>query len=118
MATAVGRGLAVSFPHVPERRGRLTLVAELPDVLALIGEPDLGERLLWIPEPVVTLIAPVMEQVGGVLCASGGPAAHVSIVARELDLACLMRCEVEGGPAALDGAALAVRPDGTILRED
>jgi hypothetical protein len=116
---AVGSGLAVSFPDVPERRGRLKVIAGLPDVMALIGEPDLGERLLWIEEPVVTLIAPVMEYVGAVLCPSGGPAAHVSIVARELDLVCLMRCELDGAALGeLDGAALVVRPDGTILREE
>lgn len=116
-ARQIGQGLAVSFPDVPSVRGTIAVVSELPDVLALLGRPDLAETLLWVSEPVVTLVAPVMEQVGAILCASGGPAAHVAIVARELDLACLMQCELDDGEA-IDGATLVVTADGTISREE
>jgi signal transduction protein with GAF and PtsI domain len=111
----IGAGLPVSFPDIPSLRGRVTVVRALPDVLALLGE-DLGETLLWISEPVVTLVAPVMEEVAGILCSSGGPAAHVAIVSRELDLPCLMQCRIEDGED-IDGATLVVGADGTIARE-
>jgi hypothetical protein len=112
----IGQGVAVSFPDVPSIRGTVAVVSELPDVLALLGRPDLPDTLLWVPEPVVTLVAPVMEQVGAILCASGGPAAHVAIVARELDLACLMQCRLGDGEE-IGGATLVIAADGTISRE-
>jgi signal transduction protein with GAF and PtsI domain len=108
--------MAVSFPDIPSLRGQVAAVSTLPDVLALLGREDLGETLLWVSEPVVTLVAPVMEQVAGILCASGGPAAHVAIVSRELDLPCLMQCRIDGAEE-IDGATLVVSADGTIARE-
>jgi hypothetical protein len=112
----IGAGMPVSFPDIPSLRGRVAAVRELPDVLALFGRDDLGETLLWISEPVVTLVAPVMEQVAAILCSSGGPAAHVAIVARELDLPCLMQCRIDDGED-IDGATLVISADGTIARE-
>lgn len=119
-AGLIGRGEAVSFPSEASVEGWFTIVEETADTLALLTVPDeLAQRVIWISEPLVTLVAPVMEHVAAILCSSGGPAAHVAIVARELGLPCLMRCslDADGGPRSLDGRWIVVAQDGTLQLE-
>ena len=116
----LGSGDPISFPPVAEVRGTAAVLLELGDAIALLGEPPevLSATILWIAEPVVTIVAPVMEHVAAILCATGGPASHVAIVARELGLACVMHCVLEDESGlegrGLAGRSLAIRPDGTI----
>jgi hypothetical protein len=112
----IGSGTVVSLPAGYPERGRVAAVSGLTDVLALLGRDDLGETFLWVEEPTVTAVAPVLEEVAGILCTTGGPTAHVAIVARDLGLLCLMRCQVEG-VGEIDGAWLHVDGDGRIARE-
>lgn len=112
----IGSGLVVSLPAERRERGRVTVVSDLDKVLALLGREDLDEVFLWINDPTVTAVAPVLEEVAGVLCTTGGPTAHVAIVARDLDLLCLMQCQVEGAED-LEGAWLHVGADGRLSRE-
>jgi phosphohistidine swiveling domain-containing protein len=114
----LGSGNPVSFPPVAEVRGTVAVLAELGDALELLGGPPeaLSSTILWISEPVVTIVAPVMEHVAAILCATGGPASHVAIVARELGLACVMSCALTD-EQGLAGRVLAIHPDGTIWSE-
>jgi phosphoenolpyruvate synthase/pyruvate phosphate dikinase len=113
----VGGGLVVSLPASHPGRGQVAVVTELDDVLALLDRDDLDQVFLWVDDPTVTAVAPVLEDVAGVLCTTGGPTAHVAIVSRDLDLLCLMRCEVED-PAALDGGWVRIDGDGRISLEE
>lgn len=114
-AEQLGSGETVSFGSAGEVSGRVSVLGEVGDAIGLLSltPEELAETIVWIEEPVVTIVAPIMEQVGAILCPTGGPASHVAIVARELGLPCLMRCTVAAAEE-LAGREIAVRADGTI----
>lgn len=114
-AEQLGSGEAVSFGSAGEVGGRVSVLGEVGDAIELLGltGEQLAETIVWINEPVVTIVAPIMEQVAAILCPTGGPASHVAIVARELGLPCLMRCTV-ATEDQLAGREVTVRSDGTI----
>jgi phosphohistidine swiveling domain-containing protein len=111
----IGRGEAVSFPQGGSVEGRLVVARELPEVLELLSTIDnpASETILWISTPIVTLVAPVMERLKGVICPSGGATSHVAIVARELGMACVTQLHVEDIDA-LSGRRLRLRRDGSV----
>lgn len=113
----IGSGLPVSFSDVTSVRGRAAVVSALPDTMALLARDDLAETIVCVSRPIVTLLAPVMEEIGAILCTTGGPAAHVAIVARDLDLPCLMQCQFDLDVDDLDDATLVITSDGVVYRE-
>jgi phosphoenolpyruvate synthase/pyruvate phosphate dikinase len=114
-AEQLGAGETVSFGSAGEVSGRVSVLREVGDAIGLLSltPEELAETIVWINEPVVTIVAPIMEQVAAILCSTGGPASHVAIVARELGLPCLMRCTV-AAEDELSGREVIVRADGTI----
>jgi phosphoenolpyruvate synthase/pyruvate phosphate dikinase len=115
VAKQLGSGEIVSFGSAGEVSGRVSVLREVGDAIGLLSlTPDeLAGTIVWINEPVVTIVAPIMEQVAAVLCSTGGPSSHVAIVARELGLPCLMRCTVAAEDELAD-REVTVRADGTI----
>jgi phosphoenolpyruvate synthase/pyruvate phosphate dikinase len=115
VAKQLGSGEIVSFGSAGEVSGRVSVLREVGDAIGLLSlTPDeLAGTIVWINEPVVTIVAPIMEQVAAVLCSTGGPSSHVAIVARELGLPCLMRCTVAAEDELVD-REVTVRADGTI----
>jgi phosphoenolpyruvate synthase/pyruvate phosphate dikinase len=114
-AEQLGSGETVSFGSTGAVSGRVSVLREVGDAIGLLSltPEELSDTIVWINEPVVTIVAPVMEQVAGILCSTGGPASHVAIVARELGLPCLMRCTV-AAEDELSERDVTIRADGTI----
>jgi len=107
----LGTGVAVGFSSPVT--GRAQYVAGVESVLALMSE-DVSGMILIVREAGATGVAPIIGDAGGVVCLTGGPTSHLALVAKEYGVPALMGAELSGDPAALDGTAITLNPDGSI----
>jgi signal transduction protein with GAF and PtsI domain len=91
--------------------GEVVRADEISAVLELLKR-DLGEAVLVTAEASATAFAPILPRLAGVVCSSGGEAAHLAIVSRGLDLPCVMKAELERWPEP--GEAIRVDDDGGV----
>ena len=75
-------------------RGTLRVVADVPDVLALLRE-DVSNVVLFTESASATVVTPLFPRIKGVVCTTGGDTSHLAIVAREFDLACVMGSQID-----------------------
>lgn len=95
--------------------GEVVRADEIAAVLELLKR-DLSEAVLVTAEASATAFAPILPRLRGVVCSGGGEAAHLAIVSRGLDLACVMKAELERWPAP--GEAIRVDAEGGIWLGD
>jgi phosphoenolpyruvate-protein kinase (PTS system EI component) len=110
MGEVITQGLVASGAGC---EGVLRRAAEIPEVLALMKQPDLSDTILLAESATATAIVPLLSRVRGLVCTSGGITSHLAIVSREFGLPCVMAAPVEDA-AALEGARVVVEADGTV----
>jgi phosphohistidine swiveling domain-containing protein len=89
-------------------------VSTVDDVLRLLDEPNLEEMILVTTSASATTLMPLLGEIGGVVCAAGGPTSHLAVIARDFGLTCIMGAtSIE--PATLDGHRVQLTKDGQVL---
>lgn len=110
MGDVITQGLVASGAGC---EGVLRRAAEIPEVLALMKEPDLSGTILLTESATATAVVPLLSRVRGLICTGGGITSHLAIVSREFGLSCVMAAPVDD-PAALEGVRVVVEADGTV----
>lgn len=112
MSARLGQGATVSGGEV---EGVLRTANEIAEVAALLRDGGLAETIIVTDTPSATAVVPLLAQVRGVICRSGGLTSHLAIVCREFELPCLVAAELP--PAdEIEGVHARILEDGGIER--
>lgn len=60
------------------------------DVIALMDEDPSDPVIVMVKDAGATFLAPIFEDLAGVVCLSGTPLSHIGIVSREYEVPCVM----------------------------
>jgi phosphohistidine swiveling domain-containing protein len=110
--TFVGKGRAIGVNEPVS--GICRFVADINTVMRLAQE-DVSEYILIVPTASATGIAPILAEVRGVICSSGGETSHLALVCKEFGVPCVMRTQLNVELTALDGHEGRIEPSGSIL---
>jgi phosphohistidine swiveling domain-containing protein len=110
MSAIAGHGTTVSGGDV---EGVLRTANEIAEVFALLKADDLAETIIVTDTPSATVVVPLLAQVRGVICRSGGLTSHLAIVCREFELPCLVAAELPPRDE-IEGRRARIGADGTI----
>jgi phosphohistidine swiveling domain-containing protein len=109
-AVVIGSGQLVSGNRF---EGEIARAESVEAVLALLGS-DLSGTVLLTEQASATAFAPILPMLGGVICTGGGPATHLAIVSRGLNLPCVMQAALDAELAP--GDRVSVDDAGTVRR--
>jgi signal transduction protein with GAF and PtsI domain len=93
----VGRGTRV-FEAAPVR-GSWRPMHSPEDVIALMDEEPNEPIVVMVKDAGATFLAPIFEDLAGVVCLSGTPLSHIGIVSREYEVPCIMATALTEEPA-------------------
>lgn len=113
MAKTIGTGMAASGLA---GEGIVRRAHDIDDVFRLLKDPQLEETILLTESPSATAIVPLLAQIRGIICTTGGVTSHVAIVSREFGLPCVVAADV-GEPSELEGVWVSLAEDGTIAAD-
>ncbi len=101
--------LAEGTPAFPAERvrGRWRSLRGVDDVLALL-ETGAAGIVAGVADAGATFLAPILEELAGVVCTAGTPRSHVAIVSRDFGVPALMGARFTAAPPA----------DGTLVELD
>lgn len=60
------------------------------DVIALMDADPSEPVIVMVQDAGATFLAPIFEDLAGVVCLSGTPLSHIGIVSREYEVPCIM----------------------------
>jgi signal transduction protein with GAF and PtsI domain len=69
------------------------------DVLALMDEDPSDPVIVVVKDAGATFLAPIFDDLAGVVCLSGTPLSHIGIVSREYEVPCVMSTTLTEEPA-------------------
>jgi len=118
----IGEGVSAFAVNSLRTRGILREIETVNDTLRLSKKTFKGTIVL-LHTAGVTTIAPLFPMISGIICTAGGTCSHLSILAREFKIPCLMdakigyKGELEGKEVCLElrgskGQILLKRADG------
>lgn len=101
--------LAAGTPAFPAERvqGRWRSLQGVDDVLALL-ETGAAGIVAGVADAGATFLAPILEDLAGVVCTAGTPRSHVAIVSRDFGVPALMGARFTAAPPV----------DGTLVELD
>jgi phosphohistidine swiveling domain-containing protein len=106
----LGSGTTVAGGEV---EGVLRTANEVAEVFALLQDDALAETIIVTDSPSATAVVPLLAQVRGVICRSGGLTSHLAIVCREFELPCLVAAELPAREE-IEGTRARILADGGI----
>jgi phosphoenolpyruvate-protein kinase (PTS system EI component) len=92
----VGEGVSAFAVENLRARGILREIQTVKDVLKL-SEKTPTEIIVLLHRAGVTTIAPLFPKVSGIICTAGGTCSHLSILAREFQIPCLLDAKIRYG---------------------
>jgi phosphoenolpyruvate synthase/pyruvate phosphate dikinase len=95
----IGNGLSCSSNLDAE--GELVYVKTVEDVIALFDNAQ--GKICLVDDAGTTTLGPILSDLAGVVCTSGGPGSHLAIVSREFDLACIMGIKLKKNISEYEG---------------
>jgi phosphoenolpyruvate-protein kinase (PTS system EI component) len=82
----VGKGLSCSIED--DVIGELVYIKTIEDVIALFDKAQ--GKICLVDDAGTTTLGPILSELSGVICTTGGPGSHLAIVSREFEIACIM----------------------------
>ncbi|MHA1804583.1 MAG: PEP-utilizing enzyme [Promethearchaeota archaeon] len=82
----IGEGLSCSSPE--EVVGELIYIKTLEDVIDLFDKAF--GKICIIDNDGTTALSPILSELAGVVCTTGGMGSHLAIVSREFEIPCIM----------------------------
>jgi phosphoenolpyruvate synthase/pyruvate phosphate dikinase len=95
----IGKGLSCSLST--EVEGVLTFIKTVEDVIALFDNAK--GKICLVEDAGTTTLGPILSDLAGVVCTSGGAGSHLAIVSREFDLPCIMGISLKKNPEIYHG---------------
>lgn len=113
MGEELGRGTKV-FGAAPVR-GEWRMLHTPDDVLALMDTGADGV-VACVDDAGATFLAPIFDELTGVVCLSGTPLSHIGIVSREYQVPCIMGATLDHAPADGDAVEVDCSGDQGVVR--
>jgi phosphoenolpyruvate-protein kinase (PTS system EI component) len=110
---AIGKGTRV-FVAAPVR-GPWRRLRSPDDVLELLDTGAEGV-IACVDDAGATFLAPIFDELAGVVCLSGTPLSHIGIVSREYQVPCIMGSALTTEPSDGDSVELDCTNDPGVLR--
>ncbi|TFF97178.1 MAG: hypothetical protein EU547_05020 [Promethearchaeota archaeon] len=82
----IGKGLSCSSEK--EAVGELKIIKTIQDVIALFDKAQ--GKICFVEDAGTTTLGPIMSDLEGIVCSTGGSGSHLAIVSREFDIPCIM----------------------------
>jgi phosphoenolpyruvate-protein kinase (PTS system EI component) len=116
----IGEGISAFSVSNLRARGVLREIETVEDTLWLSEETP-KRTIVLMHTAGVTTIAPIFSMVSGIICTTGGPCSHLSILAREFQIPCIMKAKIDY-EGMLEGKEVCLELNGSkgqiLLRED
>lgn len=87
----LGKGLSCASDK--EVIGELVFIKTVQDVIALFDNAK--GRICAVEDAGTTTLGPILQDLSGVICTTGGSGSHLAIVSREYDLPCIMALDMK-----------------------
>ena len=113
MSTEIGTGTKV-FDAAPVQ-GTWRVLDTPEDVLDLMDTSAEGV-IACVSDAGATFLAPIFDDLAGVVCLSGTPLSHIGIVSREYQVPCVMGTELTGAINDGDPAEIDCSGDAGVVR--
>ena len=105
----IGEGLSCSTKT--EVSGEAVYVKNIEDVISLFD--CAAGKICIVDDAGITTLSPILSDLIGTICTTGGPGSHLAIVSREFGIPCIMAVKLRvKEPAALNGKKVVVKHDG------
>lgn len=96
----LGKGLSCSSNE--DTTGELVYIKNVQDVIELFD--NAFGKICLVEDAGTTTLGPILSDIKGVVCTSGGPGSHLAIVSREFDIPCIMAIDIQSDMLSkLDG---------------
>lgn len=82
----IGEGLSCSTKK--EITGELVYIKTIEDVINLFDKA--AGKICIVEDAGITTLSPILSELTGTVCTTGGPGSHLAIVSREFGLPCIM----------------------------
>ncbi|MFO7797259.1 MAG: PEP-utilizing enzyme [Promethearchaeati archaeon] len=87
----LGKGLSCSSKE--DASGELIYIKTVQDVIALFDNAH--GKICLVQDAGTTTLGPILSDIEGVVCTTGGPGSHLAIVSREFDIPCIMAIDIK-----------------------
>lgn len=105
----IGEGLSCSTKT--EISGEVVYVKTIEDVICLFD--CAGGKICIVDDAGITTLSPILSDLIGTICTTGGPGSHLAIVSREFGIPCVMAVKLNiKDPSTLNGKKVIVKHDG------
>lgn len=87
----IGKGLSCSS----EKKviGKLKYIKSVEDVIALFDKAQ--GKICLVEDAGTTTLGPIMSDLQGIICTTGGAGSHLAIVSREFNIPCIMATKLK-----------------------
>ncbi len=82
----IGKGLSCSSKS--EAIGDLVYVTEIEDVIQLFDSAS--GKICLVNDAGITTLGPILSDLAGTICTTGGAGSHLAILSREFGIPCIM----------------------------
>jgi len=86
----IGQGLSCSSKT--EVEGKLIYIQSINDVVDLFDEAE--GKICLVDAAGTTTLGPILSELTGVICTTGGAGSHLAIVSREFEIPCIMNLDI------------------------
>ena len=105
----IGEGLSCSVKN--ETTGDLIYIKTIEDVIKLIDNAK--GKICIVDDAGITTLSPILSDLAGTVCTTGGAGSHLAIVSREFGLPCIMGLKIAAkNISSLNGKKVMIVHDG------
>jgi phosphoenolpyruvate-protein kinase (PTS system EI component) len=105
----IGQGLSCSSKT--EVSGEAVYIKTIEDVIALFD--NASGKICIVDDAGITTLSPILSELAGTVCTTGGPGSHLAIVSREFGIPCIMAIKLRiKDPSSLNGKKVSLKHDG------
>ena len=105
----IGEGLSCSSKI--EVSGEAVYIKTIEDVIRLFD--CAAGKICSVDDAGITTLSPILSDLVGTICTTGGPGSHLAIVSREFGIPCIMAVKLKiKDPSELNGKKVLVKHDG------
>lgn len=105
----IGEGLSCSSKT--EVSGEAVYIKTIEDVIRLFDCAD--GKICIVDDAGITTLSPILSELIGTICTTGGPGSHLAIISREFGIPCIMALKLKlKDPTSLNGKKVMLTHDG------
>jgi len=105
----IGEGLSCSSKT--EVSGEVVYIKTVEDVISLFECAE--GKICIVDDAGITTLSPILSELVGTICTTGGPGSHLAIISREFGIPCIMGFKLKSkDPTTLNGKKVLLKHNG------